>query len=404
MGLDRIRAVYDRLITQALAKKAIIVGGTNGKGSTTAFLEAIYVAAGYRVGLYTSPHLLNYNERIRLNGEPVSDEILCQAFEHVENARQETSITYFEFGTLAAFDIFQCEQLDIAILEVGLGGRLDAVNLAEPDVSVVTNVQLDHESWLGSTREEIAFEKFGIGRSGKPLVFADAESPANLQTLVNEQEIELHQVGHAFGYNNAGAVWQWWSQNNKRFALPHPGLKGEHQYLNASTALMVTELLSEEIPLSMSHIRVGLGQCQLPGRFQVVQQEDETVIILDVAHNPHGVRAFVKNLQNLHKIGDHHLVLAMLSDKAVVDVVEALKPAVDFWHIAGLNVERGLSSDDLQDIVLKQDIPAKLIFSYETVSDAVRVARKQLEKHDKLIILGSFYTIAEALPLIDHGI
>ncbi len=404
MGLDRIRSTYNKLISQKLAKKIIIVGGTNGKGSTTAFLEAMYVAAGYRVGVYTSPHLLHYNERIRLQGEPVSDEVLCQVFDHVETAREGVSITYFEFGTLAAFDLFQNNNLDIAILEVGLGGRLDAVNLVEPDVSVVTNIQLDHESWLGDTREKIAFEKFGIGRANKPLIFADDNPPSNIDELVAEQQLNLLQLGSEFGFAIQDMTWQWWSQNSKKFGLPHPRLKGEHQYRNAATALMATECLAEDLPLSMNHIRVGLAQCQLPGRFQVIPQPNESIIILDVAHNPHGIHTFVNNLQSMHKIGNHSVVLAMLADKSVPKIVEALKPVIDRWYIAGLDVDRGLSAKNLQEKVLQQGVNFKDVVCLNTVTEAVNAAKEKLEKYDKLIIIGSFYTVAEALPLLGGNI
>ena len=191
LGLDRIRPVYEKLLPQGLSGKIVLVAGTNGKGSTSAFLESIYVAAGYRVGVYSSPHLFKYNERIRINGEPVSDEILCQAFENVNNTRGDTSLTYFEFGTLAAFEIFQNAKLDVLILEIGLGGRLDAVNLPEPDVSIVTNIDLDHVSWLGDTREKIAFEKFGIARPDKPLLYADDNPPENLAELLEHYQCKL---------------------------------------------------------------------------------------------------------------------------------------------------------------------------------------------------------------------
>ena len=401
MGLDRVRPVFEKLIAQPLAKKTVIVGGTNGKGSTTAFLEALYLAGGYRVGLYTSPHLLNYNERIRLNGEPVSDAELCQAFERVEIARGTTSITYFEFGTLAAFDIFQHNDLDIAILEVGLGGRLDAVNLAEPDVSVVTNVQMDHQAWLGDTREKIAFEKFGIGRAGKPLIFADDDPPANVSTLVNDGQLQLLQIGKDYGYTVQEMSWQWWSKNGKKYGLPHPGLKGDHQYTNAATALMVTESFNEQLPLSINHIKVALSQCQLPGRFQVMSQPNGSMIILDVAHNPHGVQTFVKSLQRLPKIGDHKVVFAMLADKAIEKVIDELKPVVDYWYIAGLDVERGLSADKMHALVLQQGVDSQKIFCFEKVIEAYEAASKKLDNHDKLIVIGSFYTVSE---ILGHGI
>jgi len=403
-GLDRIRPVFDKLLQQALAKNIILVGGTNGKGSSCAFLEAIYVAAGYRVGVYTSPHLLQYNERIRVEGEPVSDDLLCQAFDHVENTRQGISLTYFEFGTFAAFDIFQHSNLDVVILEVGLGGRLDVVNLAEPDVSVITNIQLDHTDWLGDTREQIAMEKLGIARANKPLVLADSNPPENVFSIVKNLNVDFKLIHKDFDYSLNQDSWQFHAADKHKHSLPTPGLKGSHQYHNASTALMVTELLVNELPLSMHHIRTGIANCALPGRFQVINQENK-MIILDVAHNPHGINAFLDLLQQLPKIGDHKLVFAMLRDKAVADVVALLKPHIDQWYLAEVDVaERALPVNELHQIVTSQQVVDDVINDYASVADAFHQASDKMQAHDKLIVLGSFYTVADVLPLVkQHG-
>ena len=395
MGLDRIRPVFDRLIDKPLATKSIVVGGTNGKGSTSAFLESIYVAAGYRVGVYSSPHLFKYNERVRVNGEQVSDVQLCEAFEKVDKIRGETSLTYFEFGTLAAFNIFQKTKLDVVILEVGLGGRLDAVNLVDADIAIVTNVDLDHESWLGDTREKIAYEKFGIARQNTPVIFADDEPPANVTELCESHQCQLLSIGKDFGFTQQQDSWQWWSENKKLFSLPFPSLHGFHQLKNASTALLAVHLLADALPVSMAHIRVGLSKAVLPGRFDVVQ-EANNLIIFDVAHNPHGIRAFVKQLNQIPKLGNNYLVLGMLEDKNLEAVIGELESQVDYWYLGGLSIPRGLSVSDLQTRVSSVVQDKNNVSAFENVEKAFVTAYQQLKTNDKLLVLGSFYTVAEA--------
>ena len=401
MGLDRIRPVYDKLLPHGLACKTIVVGGTNGKGSTAAFLEAIYVAAGYKVGVYASPHLFRYNERIRLDGEPVSDIMLCEAFEQINVQREQVSLTYFEFGTLAAFAIFQQAQLDIAILEVGLGGRLDAVNLVDTDIAIVTNVDLDHMAWLGDTREKIAYEKFGIARPGKPLLFADDRSPENLNELVASSQCHLQQIGKDFGFVKNADNWQWWGAGKHLYSLPFPALHGIHQFKNAATALMAIQHLSEELPVSMAHIRVGLSKALLPGRFEVVQREGYW-IILDVAHNPHGVAAFVHQLAQMPQLGEHHLVLGMLEDKDVETVVQLLEPVVDHWYLGGLSVPRGLAVDKLARRVENVTQKAKELAVFGTVTAAMKAALENLKANDKLLVLGSFNTVEAAYRYLNE--
>jgi len=400
LGLDRIRPVYSRLIQNSLASKTIVVAGTNGKGSSVAFLEAIYVAGGYQVGTYTSPHLISYNERIRLQGEPVSDDLLCKAFDHVEQARKNDHLTYFEFGTLAAFDLFQEQNLDVVILEIGLGGRLDVVNLVDADVSLVTNIALDHMDWLGDTREKIALEKFGVSRPEKPLVFVDEDLPENARELCIDNKVQLYQLGKNFGYKQQNAVWHWQSENKKYLSLSPPGLSGDHQIKNAAGVLMVVSLLENALPLSMPHLRLGLTAAILPGRFQVVplsNKNGDNLQIFDVAHNPHSVKAFLENLQRLPKIGDHLLIFGMLGDKALADVVDLLKPNVDLWFLTDIKESRGLSAIELKKVLMEKRIPETQIFIFDSPMQAYESARSKLQNHDKLLALGSFYVVADIL-------
>jgi len=399
LGLDRIRPVYSRLIKNPLANKTIVVAGTNGKGSSVAFLEAIYVAGGYQVGTYTSPHLISYNERIRLQGEPVSDDLLCQAFDHVELARENDHLTYFEFGTLAAFDIFQKQELDVVILEIGLGGRLDVVNLVDADVSLVTNIALDHMDWLGDTREKIAMEKFGVSRPEKPLVFVDEDLPENARELCLQNKVHLYQLGKDFDYRQQNSVWHWQSENKKYLSLSPPGLSGDHQIKNAAGVLMAVSLLEKELPLSMPHIRLGLTAATLPGRFQVIplDKDGTNLQIFDVAHNPHGIQAFLENLQKLPKIGEHLLVFGMLQDKALIEVIDLLKQHIDQWFLTDIKESRGLSAMALKEVLINRNIPESQIFSFDSPVQAYESARLKLQKHDKLLALGSFYVVADIL-------
>jgi len=396
LGLARIRPVFSRLITQPLAGKTVVIAGTNGKGSTVAFLESIYVSGGYKVGSYTSPHLISYNERIRLQGESVTDEQLCQAFDHVEHARQNIPLTYFEFGTLAAFDIFQHTDLDIVLLEIGLGGRLDVVNLVDADVSLVTNIEMDHMDWLGDTREKIAMEKFGIARRKKPLIYADEDLPNNAAAYCQQKEVLLYQPGKDFDFEIRDKVWQWRSEVKQYHSLPTPGLIGQHQYKNAAGVLMAVTLLENELPLSMPHIRLGLSNASLPGRFQVVPLENN-LQIFDVSHNPHGISAFLKNLQTMPKIGDHLLIFGMLQDKALIEIIELLKPHMDHWFVASINESRGLTGAELKQSLIAANVPESQISVFENALSAHEKARSMLSSHDKLLVLGSFYVVAEIL-------
>ena len=258
LGLDRVKRVYQALNPNKISPITITVAGTNGKGSCIAYLEAIYKAQGYRVGTYSSPHILKYNERIKINGEPVSDSIICEAFKKIETVRNETSLSYFEFGTLAALIIFQNSNLDVQLLEVGLGGRLDAVNIVEPDITLITSIGIDHVDWLGSTREAIGREKSGIFRKNTPAIVGDIDPPETVIETAHKKNAQLYLINTDFHYKKQGAIWDWTSSHRIIYDIPEPGLKGEHQYRNASSAILAVNLLSEKLPINEVAIRIGI--------------------------------------------------------------------------------------------------------------------------------------------------
>lgn len=333
LGLDRIRLVKEAL-GQVPYCPVIVVGGTNGKGSTCAYLENIIAHAGYKLGCYTSPHLQAYNERVRVNGQPATDQALCDAFARVEAARQRAgnvALTYFEFGTLAAWEVFAQAQVEVMILEVGLGGRLDAVNAYEPDISIVTTVALDHTDWLGNDRESIGFEKAGIYRSGKPAFCADPHPPQTLLDHAAAIGAELHLLGRDFGFERPSAEtnenrlqWRWWCRSGGRLikrALAYPGLRGPTQLYNASVALAALEALGSQLPVTMQAIRPGLIETELAGRFQVLP--GKPAIVLDVGHNPQAVKVLADNLSSMGFFDRTHAVVGMLNDKDIAGALFA---------------------------------------------------------------------------------
>lgn len=396
LGLTRVQQAFQQLQPSPPGFKIITVAGTNGKGSSVAMLEAIYLAAGYKVGSYTSPHLLRYNERIRLDGEEVSDIELVQAFARVDDARKDISLTYFEFGTLAALDIFYRQQPDIVILEIGLGGRLDAVNILDADVSLVTNVALDHTDWLGNDREQVAFEKAGIYRHARPGIFNEADLPASLLRYAEEIGVELMVAGRDYHCKSEANQWSFKGPYSHYLALPEPILVGEFQRHNACGCLMAVSCLNKELPVALSHIRAGLLAARNPGRMQLII--GEPVQILDVAHNPHAATALAQTLQQQPAIGRTLAVVAMLEDKDRRGVIEQLLPQVDSWYVAGLEMPRGGSAQDLYKLIheLNAQAPCQ---QYETVAKAYAAAYNDSDPNDRLLIFGSFYTVADVLVL-----
>ena len=389
MGLERVSAVRERL---GLAPDfpIITVGGTNGKGSVCAMLEAILSSAGYRVGLYASPHLLRYNERVRVARREVEDTTLMQAFERVESARAPDSLTYFEFGTLAAMDIFIREKVEVAVLEVGLGGRLDAVNVFDANCTVVTKVDFDHMDYLGPDRESIAREKAGIFRAHVPAVCGDEEPPATLTGHAASIAAPLVLIGRDYGYNAGHSDWQYWSLQGKRSALPYPALRGAYQLGNAATALAALEQLKDMLPVDMGSIRRGLVEVDLPGRFQVMP--GRPMVILDVGHNPHAARGLADSLRALPAGGRLIAVFAMLKDKDIAGVAQPLKDQVDEWLVAALPGSRGADAQRIEQALASIAVSVP-ISRFQSAADAYECAIRLAGQNDKILVFGSFFTV-----------
>lgn len=395
LGLERIRRVAGQLDLLHPEATVVTVAGTNGKGSSIAILESIALAAGMRVGSYTSPHLLRYNERIQINGEAVSDEQLCSAFERVDRARGEVSLTYFEFGTLAALEIFEGERLDLMLLEVGLGGRLDAVNIIDADVALVTTVDLDHQAWLGESREEIGREKAGIFRGGRVAVVGELDPPASVVEVADSVEAALSRAGVDFSFVESGGEWSWSSADGSRMDhLPLPTLPGSVQLQNSAAALEVIHQLGWLELVGEEAIRNGLRGAELLGRFQTIAHNPE--VIVDVSHNRQAAATLAGNLSSTAIQGRTIAVVGMLRDKEVGAVVEQLDPEVDLWIAAGLDVARGLSSMELEQVI-RSTLKDREVHSYETVTQAYEAARKIAREEERILLFGSFYTVAAVL-------
>ncbi len=397
LGLERPGKVLRTLGLDAPRHTVITVAGTNGKGSSVAMLESILRAAGYRVGCYTSPHLRCYNERIRIDGVPVDDACLCEAFERIDRARGDISLTYFEFGTLAAFDIFEQAALDVAVLEVGMGGRLDAVNLLDADVALVTAIDVDHAAWLGNDREAIGYEKAGVFREGKPAVCSDPHPPATLLQYAEQLGAPLYCLNRAYRFEREGDGWLWRGEEISRAALPLPALHGRFQLQNAAGVLMVLSLLNDTLPVAPQHLRQGLHAVSLPGRFQVVP--GAVTVILDVAHNPQSAAALADNLAEIPVAGTTHAVVAMLADKDITQVLRRMAGVVDDWYPAGLDVFRGTDGSALAAAITESGV--KVDTAYFSVAAALAAAQNAAKGGDRIVVFGSFHTVAEALAVFE---
>ncbi|MBX6318351.1 bifunctional tetrahydrofolate synthase/dihydrofolate synthase [Pigmentiphaga sp.] len=397
MGLERVRAVADRL-GQKLDAVTIVVGGTNGKGSTCAMLEAMLLAAGYRVGLYTSPHLLDFNERARINGEPASDAALAEQFAAVDEARGEVSLTYFELTTLAILRLFAGAGLDAVILEVGLGGRLDAVNVVDADCAIVTSVDLDHVEWLGDDREKIGWEKAHIYRPGKPAICADPVPPQSLIDYAESIGADLWRFGRDYNYAGDKQQWSYGGRAQRRNALAYPALRGANQLLNASAALAALEALRDRLPVPQQAVRLGLLQVQLPGRFQILP--GRPTVILDVAHNPHAAAVLAQNLDNMGFFPYTYAVFGMLGDKDVDGVIAKLGGRVDHWLCAGLPGPRGLGGEELaarlRALGVKEDKESSIQVHADPAA-AFAAAQERAGEGDRILVFGSFLTVAGVL-------
>jgi dihydrofolate synthase/folylpolyglutamate synthase len=394
LGLERVTQVADRLALLNPAHGVISVAGTNGKGSSVAMLESMLLAAGYRTGCYSSPHLLNYNERIRLNGENIDDDSLCAAFEAIDQARGGTSLSYFEFGTLAALYLFARASPDICILEVGLGGRLDAVNIIDADAALVTSIDIDHRAWLGDDRETIGREKAGIFRALRPAVCSDTSAPASVRAVARQLDAAWYAPDKGFTWTQTGSHWSWHSRHTTYKNLPMPALPGAHQLQNAAGVLMLLETLASRYPVSRQAIVQGLLEVSLAGRCQVLPGPVET--ILDVAHNPASAATLVRFLESRDISGRTRVVLGMLSDKDIAAFIDALAGVTDDWYLATLEGERGLSSRTLAGVLDSQG-SARNRQQFGCVEAALAQARTDAASRDRIVVCGSFVTVAKAL-------
>lgn len=395
LSLQRVSEIWDRLSPPVLESVIITVAGTNGKGSSVALLEALLAAGGYRTGSYTSPHILNYNERIRVDSIPVSDELICNAFERIENARQDLPLTYFEFGTLAALLICTDAAVDVIVLEVGLGGRLDAVNIMHADAALVTSIALDHQSWLGDDRESIGREKAGIFRTDKPAVFSSEDPPFSVLETARQLGTPLYLLGRDYDLQVEDEhSWTWQGAETSWENLPNPALSGEHQLRNAAGVLMVLHSLADRLPLDRSAIEQGLSKVHIDGRTQLLKGEVDW--LLDVAHNPHAVNVLADRLRDIEPRGRVLAVLGMLNDKDVASVFQIMHPVVDEWHLTGLNEPRAYTAEELADQLELAGLKAPA-FVYSSIGDALDTATQSMVKGDLLLVFGSFHTVSGAL-------
>lgn len=402
LGLERVSEVFNRLHPNPPPCPVITVAGTNGKGSSVAMLESIYQNAGYKTGVYTSPHLLRYNERIRLNAEEVSDRDICQAFERIDQARlkddEQISLTYFEFGTLAALDIFYRAKPDVMILEVGLGGRLDAVNIIDADVALITSIGIDHTAWLGHDRETIGREKAGIMRKDRPVIFSGKDMPESIGATAKELGAILYQRGPDFQWKHGVTYssWDWKSASQQRTALPQSNLRGDHQLDNAAGVLMVLECLADKLSVNQKQVKAGLLSVSVPGRFQCVI--GDPMHILDVAHNEASIACLAELLSCQTCGGDNVAVLGMLSDKSHAEALLSMLPHIKKWYIADLDVPRGMKASGLAEILRGLDKNTELA-CFESVELAINAADSEAQPGDRVIVFGSFYTVEFAMQL-----
>jgi dihydrofolate synthase/folylpolyglutamate synthase len=393
LGLDRVTEVVSRLGGVAPARRIVTVAGTNGKGSTVAMLASVLSAAGHRVGSYTSPHLVRYNERVRVDGAAVSDRALCEAFEVVDQARGTIALTYFEFGTLAALLVFAGARLDVALLEVGLGGRLDAVNCVDADLAIVTAIGVDHTEWLGPDRESIAREKAGIFRPLQPAICSDRRPPGTLAMHAAKLGTVLHVLGRDFDYERQGGAWRWSGLEHTFEEIPSPALGGAFQLDNAAGAVAALVALRDDLPWTIDRLHQGLRTVQLPGRFQVSGGRVQR--ILDVAHNPHAAGALAAALLGTPGRGRTLAVFSMLGDKDIAGVTQAMRPAVDGWYVAPLDTARAASRERLAAQIAAQSGAPLHVF--DNVMDAYRGALAEATEGDRLLVFGSFHTVAEVV-------
>jgi dihydrofolate synthase/folylpolyglutamate synthase len=392
MGLTRVSQVWDKVGMNPTCP-IITIGGTNGKGSTATMLATILTEAGYRVGLYTSPHLLHYHERIRINMQPVSDQLLVHAFTHIDAVRNHISLTYFEFTTLAAMQIFLQEKVEVIVLEVGLGGRLDATNIFDPTVAAVVSVDIDHEAYLGDTREKIGLEKAGIFRSGKPALCADLHPPHSLIEYAQRIGAKLELYQQDFGYQERDDQWSFYHHTQRKHALPLPALRGKTQLTNASLVLAILNCLHDTLPVAISNIKAGLLNTVLMGRCQVLP--GRPTVMLDVGHNPHAITVLRRNLDQMGFYPYTYAVFGMMQDKDIKQAIHIMQDRVEHWFIAAPNIARAASTPYLMEQFAQMGIQAYQVC--ESIAAAYQAAYFKASENDRILIFGSFYTVAEGL-------
>ena len=399
MGLDRVRTVAQRMDIR-FDCPVITVAGTNGKGSTCAMLEAILSHAGYRTGVYTSPHLVHFEERLRLTGAPVAADQLVDAFERVERARclsaEPVSLTYFEFSTLAILDVMARTPLDVVVLEVGLGGRLDAVNIIEPDCAVITSIDLDHMEFLGPDRESIGYEKAGIMRTGRPVIVSDPVPPQSVLDRAREVDADLWRIGVDFNFSGDKQQWAWRGRDRRYAGLAYPSLRGANQLVNASGVLAALAALHERLPVTAQAVRNGLSTVELPGRFQIVP--GQPTLVLDVAHNPHSVAALAANLDAMGFFPTTHAVFGAMADKDLALMFERVNPIVDRWYFTDLPTARAQSGVALEaqwrGLNKRKDTHAS---AFAGPVQALQAAVNAADPADRIVVFGSFYTVGGVL-------
>ncbi len=395
MGLERVKSVAAKMDLR-FDCPVITVAGTNGKGSTCAMLEAVLLQAGYRTGVYTSPHLVHFEERCRLHGESASAEAFAEAFAVVEAARGEVSLTYFEFSTLAILHMMSQARLDVAILEVGMGGRLDAVNIIDADCAVITSVDIDHAAILGKDRETIGFEKAGIMRAGRPVIVSDPVPPQSVIDHAASIGAELWQFGKDFNFSGDKQQWAWAGRGRRYSGMAYPALRGANQLINASGVLAALDALRQRIPVTAQAVRNGLAMVELPGRFQIVP--GQPVLVLDVAHNPHSVAALAVNLDAMGFYPTTHAVLGAMADKDLVPMLQSVSPMVDKWYFTDLPLPRAAKAADLQQAWQAQNTRRDAQSSvHPNPVAALQAAIDAADPADRIVVFGSFYTVGGVL-------
>ena len=395
MTLDRVVAVRDRLALR-FGVPVVSVAGTNGKGSSCAMLESVALQAGYRVGLYIKPHLVHFEERCRINGDMASAESLLPHFAAVEVARGEITLTWFEFTTLAIMRALAAAKLDLVILEVGMGGRLDAVNAVDADCALITCIALDHTEYLGDTREAIGGEKAGIMRPGRPVVVSDPEPPASLQARADEVGADLWRLGRDYNFQGDKQQWAWRGRNQRLNGLAYPALRGANQLINAAGVLAVFEALREQLPINAQAVRNGLAMVELPGRFQIIP--GQPALVLDVAHNPQSVAALANNLDQMGYFPQTHAVFGAMRDKDLAGLLAHLAPLVDHWHLCNLPPARAASAAELA-VAVQAACAGRQITTTQHASPeaALQAAAAAADPADRIVVFGSFYTVGGVL-------